>query len=219
MIINNNFEEPYNKFPPEGSVPILSKTLIKSKLSSKFSAALQPIEGRLTGSGSVSNPQTNTNHKYGNIQTHSSGAIKEKIQETPEMQEQEESPSKGSSVNICLSQEKLISKDGVKGNINECISEKEDNIEDYIIKLSQQLSQMELSERLHMLNNELNKKIEQLTCIGLEKEAVEKLISATEEEIKKKKSTKQNVSVGPKADLRIGKQPYLVKVPPSKRKR
>ena len=35
-ILNEHFEEPYNKFPPEGSVPILNKTLVKSKLSMKF---------------------------------------------------------------------------------------------------------------------------------------------------------------------------------------
>ena len=35
-ILNNHFEEPYNKFPPEGSVPILNKALVKSRLSKKF---------------------------------------------------------------------------------------------------------------------------------------------------------------------------------------
>ena len=36
MILNEHFEEPYNKFPPEGSVPILNKALVKSKLTKKF---------------------------------------------------------------------------------------------------------------------------------------------------------------------------------------
>ena len=35
-ILNEHFEEPYNKFPPEGSVQILNKSLVKSKLSKKF---------------------------------------------------------------------------------------------------------------------------------------------------------------------------------------
>ena len=35
-ILNEHFEEPYNKFPPEGSVPILNKALVKYKLSKKF---------------------------------------------------------------------------------------------------------------------------------------------------------------------------------------
>ena len=36
MLINNRFEEPYNKFPPDGPLPILSKALVKSKLTKKF---------------------------------------------------------------------------------------------------------------------------------------------------------------------------------------
>ena len=35
-VLNKHFEEPYNKFPGDGPVPILSKTLVKSKLSKKF---------------------------------------------------------------------------------------------------------------------------------------------------------------------------------------
>ena len=36
MLINKRVEEPYSRLPPEGPLPILSKTLIKSKLSPKF---------------------------------------------------------------------------------------------------------------------------------------------------------------------------------------
>ena len=36
MLINKRIEEPYSRLPPEGPLPILSKTLIKSKLSPKF---------------------------------------------------------------------------------------------------------------------------------------------------------------------------------------
>jgi len=36
MILNNKFESPYNKFAPEGAVPIISKALVKSRLSNKF---------------------------------------------------------------------------------------------------------------------------------------------------------------------------------------
>ena len=35
-ILNNRFEDPYNKFAPEGAVPIINKTLVKAKLSQKF---------------------------------------------------------------------------------------------------------------------------------------------------------------------------------------
>ena len=36
MILNQNFEEPYNKFPPEGPLPFLSQAIVKSKLSDKI---------------------------------------------------------------------------------------------------------------------------------------------------------------------------------------
>ena len=36
MIINNRYEEPYNKFPEDGPIPLLSKPIIISKLSKKF---------------------------------------------------------------------------------------------------------------------------------------------------------------------------------------
>lgn len=37
MVLNQKFEEPYNKLPPEGPIPIISKSVVKSKLSNKFS--------------------------------------------------------------------------------------------------------------------------------------------------------------------------------------
>lgn len=36
MLFNNKIENPYDKFPPEGSIPIVSKILVKSRLSNKF---------------------------------------------------------------------------------------------------------------------------------------------------------------------------------------
>ena len=36
MIINNRYEEPYNKFPEDGPIPLLSKPIVISKLSKKF---------------------------------------------------------------------------------------------------------------------------------------------------------------------------------------
>ena len=36
MTINNRFEEPYNKFPKDGPIPLLSKPIVISKLSKKF---------------------------------------------------------------------------------------------------------------------------------------------------------------------------------------
>ena len=36
MVLNNHFEAPYHKFAAEGPVPIISKSLVKSRLSNKF---------------------------------------------------------------------------------------------------------------------------------------------------------------------------------------
>jgi hypothetical protein len=35
-LLNHNFEAPYNKFPPEGPIAIISKSIVKAKLSKKF---------------------------------------------------------------------------------------------------------------------------------------------------------------------------------------
>ena len=36
MLINKRVEEPYSRLPPDGPLPILSKILVKSKLSKEF---------------------------------------------------------------------------------------------------------------------------------------------------------------------------------------
>lgn len=46
MMLNKRFEDPYNKFAPEGSIPILSKTIVKSRLSQKFWRNSEAIYGK-----------------------------------------------------------------------------------------------------------------------------------------------------------------------------
>ena len=43
MIINNIYEDPYNKFPSSAPIPLLSRPLVKSKLTKKFWKATQNI--------------------------------------------------------------------------------------------------------------------------------------------------------------------------------
>ena len=43
MIINNNYEAPYNKLPPSDYIPILSRPLVNSKLTDKFWQATKNI--------------------------------------------------------------------------------------------------------------------------------------------------------------------------------
>ena len=59
-VLNEHFEEPYNKFPPEGSVPILNKALVKSKLSKKFFQ--EALKMQSEGQGNDNNLNNNTNN-------------------------------------------------------------------------------------------------------------------------------------------------------------
>ena len=59
MILNNYYEEPYNKFAPEGPLPILSKTLVKSKLSPKFWKSTQKIYDEITKTNNVKQQYNN----------------------------------------------------------------------------------------------------------------------------------------------------------------
>ena len=61
-VLNEHFEEPYNKFPPEGSVPILNKTLVKSKLSKKFFEEALKMHGN--NNENEENEENNENGNY-----------------------------------------------------------------------------------------------------------------------------------------------------------
>ena len=61
MILNNRFEEPYNKFAPEGPIPVLSKTLVKSRLSNKFWKATQRIYDAVNNDNNINYMDDNMN--------------------------------------------------------------------------------------------------------------------------------------------------------------
>ena len=64
-VLNEHFEYPYNKFPPEGSVPILNKALVKSQLSKKFfEEALKMQNEGQSESISNNNESNNNNQNY-----------------------------------------------------------------------------------------------------------------------------------------------------------
>lgn len=65
MILNKRFEEPYSKFAPEGSLPILSKTLVKSRLSAKFWKCTEKIYEEIN---KQNNEPQNENFKENNIE-------------------------------------------------------------------------------------------------------------------------------------------------------
>lgn len=72
-VLNEHFEEPYNKFPPEGSVPILNKTLVKSRLSSKFFQETFNLEGDEDANNNMNNINSSisTNKKDKNTKSKS----------------------------------------------------------------------------------------------------------------------------------------------------
>ena len=63
-VLNEHFEEPYNKFPPEGSVPILNKTLVKSKLSKKFFEEALKMHNVGNNNENEENEENNENGNY-----------------------------------------------------------------------------------------------------------------------------------------------------------
>ena len=65
-ILNEHFEEPYNKFPPEGSVPILNKALVKSKLSKKFFEEAFKMQNEEQQQGQIDNNENINNQKFEN---------------------------------------------------------------------------------------------------------------------------------------------------------
>ena len=62
MILNRRFEEPYSKFAPEGAIPILSKTIIKSRLSPKFRNCTEKIYEKVSKKNST-NDSTNISNE------------------------------------------------------------------------------------------------------------------------------------------------------------
>ena len=56
MLLNNKIESPYNKFVPEGSIPIISKAWVKSRLSNKFYELTSKELNELNNPYNISSP-------------------------------------------------------------------------------------------------------------------------------------------------------------------
>lgn len=79
MIINNKFEDPYDKFPPADSIPFLSQPLVKSKLSNKFWKITKNIFESTLKEDFYKSDNTNTrNNGYSDIKYNNSINIKNK---------------------------------------------------------------------------------------------------------------------------------------------
>ncbi len=84
MLLNNKLESPYDKFAPEGSIPIISKSLVKSKLSNKF-YELTSNELSELNSQNLPNNLTINSSKVNNSRTRAS-----KYEENDQLKEIEE---------------------------------------------------------------------------------------------------------------------------------
>ena len=62
-VLNEHFEYPYNKFPPEGSVPILNKALVKSQLSKKFFEEALKMQNEGQSESINNNNENNSNNQ------------------------------------------------------------------------------------------------------------------------------------------------------------
>ena len=71
MILNKRFEEPYTKFAPDSPIPVLSKTLVKSRLSKKFWKSTQKLYDEINKEDNIENYDINNvevnNDNYNDI--------------------------------------------------------------------------------------------------------------------------------------------------------
>ena len=84
MVINNRFEEPYNKFPQDGPIPLLSKPIVISKLSKKFWLYTQYLRNQniLKNDDSLDEKEFkfNENNNFNNSEDNNIGKIEQNFQ-------------------------------------------------------------------------------------------------------------------------------------------
>ncbi len=142
MIINKKFEEPYTKFAPDGPIPVLSKTLVKSRLSTKFWKSTQKIYDEINQENDIENYDINNL----NINNESDNNIK-KYQIEPQIQFEDN-----------IKQNKLKS---IKKNINDSNFEINQKLNNEIKQLKKVISNLEnqIKKKDNIIQNQNNDKI------------------------------------------------------------
>lgn len=163
MIINNKFEDPFDKFPPVDSIPFLSQPLVKSKLSNKFWKITKNIfESTLKEDFNKSDNINTRNNGYSDIKYNNSINIKNKEYQDNQINDIENNI-QNNNIDMNIDNQKD------NNNINE-IDEKRFYIEKYkLLKLKnvnfdkiisqQQEENQQLIKRLEQLENILSTKI------------------------------------------------------------
>ena len=148
MIMNNRYEEPYNKFPEDGPIPLLSKPLVVSKLSKKFWLYSQYMrnENLLKSEENLEEKEDNNSNHIDNIEENND------IEQIPEK------------ININKSnniQKRIRPKSNIiKGNNNRNKNIKQENINEIeqLNKLIYSL-QNELNKQDYIINSQINEKM------------------------------------------------------------
>jgi exonuclease VII large subunit len=160
MIINKHFEEPYNKFAPEGPIPVLSKTIVKSRLSNKFWKNTQKIYDE------VNNPdQENLNYDINKINNlNLNNALNNNTNDEYEKQNQIKEDLKKNKQNKLKSGQKNLNINYAE--INEKLKNEIEEMKNIISNLQNELSKKDMI--IENQNNEkikLTKRVEELESV------------------------------------------------------
>ena len=150
MILNNRFEEPYNKFAPEGPIPVLSKTLVKSRLSNKFWKATQRIYDAVNNVNNV-NYEEDMYQQPQNMMMPQQQVNENKFEnefENYPVNQQIRNPAVAngqqkfkSNKNKYIQNNNIINNNDYQGNNNNATNEELQNMKNLILKLQNDLAQ------------------------------------------------------------------------------
>ena len=154
-ILNEHFEEPYNKFPPEGSVPILNKALVKSKLSKKFfEETIKMQNEQQIEQQNEENHNFNENNKTNFTNSDNKTKFK-KQKNNNNLVEMKNNDSNEQSIKIINEQQKEIER------LNEALKEKDFEIDTLIREKAQMQKHIEELEQMVAKFMEIEKSEEQ----------------------------------------------------------
>jgi len=209
MILNNYFEEPFNKFPPDGNIPILSKSLVKSKLSSKFELILGSLENRLSinlsrpgnerrskkkdenliGSENIIYDSQIDNINYNPGLTGNSNQVKLQVQ--PEIKAQNQNQVNNNSI-IGNNKLESIKEEEGKDKENDNL-ENMDNIDNFYSMVKVELSEFTLLEKYKIIESMIKERNDLIERMIKEKEVLLNIKQEYEKDKNKKdKTAKEN---------------------------
>ena len=164
MILNNRFEEPYNKFAPEGPIPVLSKTLVKSRLSSKFWKATQRIYDAVNNVNNYEDEMyqqpPNMNMMPQQQQIYENQRFERDFENYPVSQQRNPAVANGQqkfksgNKNKYYQNNNIINNNDFQGNNNNSTNEELQNMKNLILKL-----QNDLTQKDNIIQNQKEEKI------------------------------------------------------------